>query len=319
MVGYRLCLRERGLRTKKRELVVREQMELRLISEFRAHPRHAQAVLFSHDGLELATTGMDALAQVWDATDFTHSRSFEGHEKSVNAIDLSPDGTIAITGSTDRTVMVWDWKTGEAIHRFSGHRNTVAAVAFSPNGEAAASSSYGGRVGIWEVGSDAPEVFRSHPRHVTSLSFSPDGGSLATAGLGNIVKIWDMGSREPLAEIQAPGQAATGCLFLPDGRLCCTTYEGDVAIYEGESYSLVASGAPQGIRVSSARPLRGSDGLICSVEGGIVALDLGAMEVSARYETGIKGMYGVSVSADGGRVAAASADGRCRVWEVVGG
>ena len=292
-------------------------MRLNLISEFKAHPRHAQSVMFSHDGRELATTGMDALVQIWSLPDFANSRSFQGHEKSVNAIALSPDGATAVTGSTDRAVMVWDWKTGEPLHTLAGHRNTVAAVAFSPNGDIAATSSYGGRVGLWESGSDALDIFRSHPRHVTSLSFSKDGDSLATAGIGNVVKIWDVSARELLTEIEAPGQAATSCLFLPDGRLCCATYEGEVVIYSAESYQPIASGFPQGGRVSSATPLTGSNSLFCSVEGGVVLLDLDAMEISDSYETGIKGMYGVARSPDGAMAAVVSADGRCRVWEVV--
>lgn len=292
-------------------------MKLDLISEFKAHPRHAQSVTFTHDGRELATTGMDALVQIWSLPDFANSRSFQGHEKSVNAIALSPDGSFAVTGSTDRAVMVWDWKTGEPLHTLTGHRNTVAAVAFSPNGDLAATSSYGGRVGLWESGSDALDIFRSHPRHVTSLGFSPNGNSLATAGLGNIVKIWDVGARELLTEIEAPGQAATSCLFLPDGRLCCTTYEGEVVIYSAESYEPIASGFPQGGRMSSAVPIPGSNSLFCSIEGGVVVLDLDAMEIPASHETGIKGMYGVACSPDGTLAAAVSADGRCRVWEVV--
>ena len=292
-------------------------MKLELISEFKAHPRHAQAVLFTHDGQELATTGMDALIQVWSLPDFANSRTFQGHEKSANAIALSPDGATAVTGSTDRTVMVWDWKSGKPLHTLTGHRNTVAAVEFSPNGGLAATSAYGGMVGLWESGSDALDIFRSHPRHVTSLSFSPDGSSLAAAGLGNVVKIWDAGARELVTEIEAPGQAATSCLFLPDGRLCCTTYEGEVVIYSAESYEPMASGFPQDGRMSSATPLPGSDSLFCSVEGGVVVLDLDAMEISASYQTGIKGMYGVACSPDGAIVAAVSADGRCRAWEVV--
>ena len=291
-------------------------MKLDLISEFKAHPRHAQAVMFSHDGEELATTGMDALVQVWSLPDFANSRSFQGHEKSVNAIALSPDESIALTGSTDRAVMVWDWKTAEPLHTLTGLRNTVAAVAFSPNGDLAATSAYGGRVGLWKTGTDSLDIFKSHTRHVTSLSFSPDGSSLATAGLGNIVKIWDVGARELLTEIATPGQAATSCLFLTDGRLCCTTYEGEVVIYSADSYEPIASGFPQGGRMSSAAPIPGSNSLFCSVEGGAVVLDLDALEISARYETGIKGMYGVACSPDGALAAAVSADGRCRVWEV---
>ena len=292
-------------------------MKLNLIAEFKAHPRHAQSVLFSHDGNELATTGMDALIQVWSVPEFANLRSLKGHEKSANTIDLSPDGTIAITGSTDRTVIVWDWKTGEQIHRLSGHRNTVAAVEFSPNGTLAASSSYGGRVGIWKKGSDSLEIFRSHPKHVTSLSFSRDGDSLATAGLGNMVKIWDARSLELQRELEVSGQAATSCVFLQDGNLCCTTYEGELAIYAKETYQLVMSGILKGGRLNSSALLPGANSLVSSVDGGIVVLDLASLEILARYDTGIKGMYGVASSPDGGMVAAASADGRCRVWEVV--
>ena len=292
-------------------------MKLELVSEFKAHPRHAQSVMFSHDGRELATTGMDALVQIWSLPDFAHSRSFQGHEKSANAIALSPDGSTAVTGSTDRAVMVWDWKTGEPLHTLTGHRNTVAAVVFSPNGDLAATSSYGGRVGLWQPGTDSLDIFKSHPRHVTSLSFSPDGSSLATAGLGNIVKIWNAGTRDLLTEIEAPGQAATSCLFLTDGRLCCATYEGEVIIYSADSYEPIASGFPQGGRMASAAHIPGSNGLFCSVEGGAVILDLDAMDTSTSYETGIKGMYGVACSPDGALAAAVSADGRCRVWEVI--
>lgn len=292
-------------------------MKLNLIAEFKAHPRHAQSVLFSHDGNELATTGMDALVQIWSVPEFERLRSLTGHEKSANAIDLSPDGAIAITGSTDRTVMIWDWKTGEQIHHLSGHRNTVAAVEFSPDGTLAASSSYGGRVGIWRKGSDSLEIFKSHPKHVTSLSFSKDGHSLATAGLGNIVKIWDTNSLELVKELEAPGQAATSCLYLPGSSLCCTTYEGELAVYAEETYELLTSGALKCGRVNSSVVLRGANSLFCSVDGGVAVLDLANLEILAHYETGIKGMYGVASSPDGGMAAAASADGRCRVWEIV--
>ena len=56
-------------------------MKLDLISEFKAHPRHAQSVMFSYDGRELATTGMDALVQVWSLPEFANARSFQRPRK----------------------------------------------------------------------------------------------------------------------------------------------------------------------------------------------------------------------------------------------
>ena len=125
-------------------------MQLNQLAEFKAHPRHAQAVAFSNDGSELVTTGMDAVAQVWSVPEFECLRTMDSHDKSVNAVDLSPDGRLAITGSTDRKVMVWEWDSCEVLHTMGGYRNTVAAAAFSPAGDVAVTASYDGRIGFWD-------------------------------------------------------------------------------------------------------------------------------------------------------------------------
>ena len=125
-------------------------MPITQIAEFKAHPRHAQGAAFSPDGDEIATTGMDAVAQIWSASDFALLRTLEAHEKSVNAIAISPDGEIAITASSDRTAIVWDYRQARALQTLTGFRNTLAAARFSPDGRRAAVSSYDGRIGVWE-------------------------------------------------------------------------------------------------------------------------------------------------------------------------
>ena len=291
-------------------------MQLKSIAEFKAHPRHAQAVTFSNDGSELVTTGMDAVARVWSVSEFECLRMMDSHDKSVNAIDLSPDGRLAITGSTDRKVMVWEWYSCEVLHTMGGFRNTVAAAAYSPRGDVAVTASYDGRIGFWDNGSDTMDVVTSHPKNVTAVSFSPSGDMLATAGLGNIVKVWNMETREVQSELEAPGQAATNCLFLPDGTLCCLTYEGQIAIYTPESHELLSEGSFDGAPSGSAAPIPGTNSLFCSVRGGVMVIDLESMTTSTHVNTRIKGMYGVAVSRDGSLASVVSADGKCRVWEI---
>ena len=291
-------------------------MQLKPIAEFKAHPRHAQAVKFSNDGSELVTTGMDAVAQVWSVPEFECLRTMDSHDKSVNAVDLSPDGRLAITGSTDRKVMVWEWDSCEVLHTMGGYRNTVAAAAFSPTGDVAVTASYDGRIGFWDNGSDTMDVVTSHPRNVTSVSFSPGGDMLATAGLGNVVKFWNMETREVQSEFEAPGQAATNCLFLPDGTLCCLTYEGQIAIYTPKGHEMLSEGSFDGAPSGSAALIPGTNRLFCSVRGGVMVVDLDSMTTSAQVNTRIKGMYGVAVSPDGSLASVVSADGKCRVWEV---
>ena len=295
-------------------------MKLNQTAEFRAHPRHAQAVAFSPDGDELITTGMDALAQVWSASDFSPTRTFAGHDKSVNAAAISPDGKLLITGSTDRTAIVWNWQTGDEIARLSGHRNTIAATKFSPDGNLALTASYDGRIGFWERGPNqdtgALDLIRSHPRNVGSLTFSPDGRTLATAGLGNLIKLWDVKTREIIREIEAPGKAATGCLFLPDGALFVWTYEGMLLTLSPNDCQPAQTTQLDAGGINSAAIVPNSPLIFCTQAGAVRLLDAAALETVATAQTRIKGMYGAASSPDGNAVAAVSADGKCRVWGI---
>ena len=291
-------------------------MELDLIAEFKAHPRHAQAVAFSPGGSEVVTTGMDALGQVWSVPEFELVRTLSGHEKSVNSAAIAPDGKLVMTGSTDRTAIVWDWETGEQVVRLAGHRNTLAASSFRPSGELAVTASYDGRIGFWSIGTDNLDVVKSHPRNVGCVSFSPTGEELATSGIGNVIKIWDVESRSVTREIEAPGQAATGCLYLADGKLFCWTYEGQLVVLGSESYETVTSGDMQGGGPNSVATIPGTDLLMCSVAGGVRLLNVETLATVGEYDTGFKGMYGVAASPDASKVAAVSADGKLRVWGI---
>ena len=294
-------------------------MNLTPITEFKAHPRHAQGVSFSPDGGEIVTTGMDAAARVWSASDFSLLRTLEAHEKSVNAIAISPDGEIAVTASSDRAAIVWDYRRADPIQTLTGFRNTLAAAKFSPDGRRAAVSSYDGRIGIWERESGAFRVFRSHQRHVTSLSFSPDGEVLAASGIGNLIKIWNPRDRELVVEIEAPGQAAAGCLFLSDGSLFCHAYEGEMRTLSAADFAPAASAqTPDGAPLNSVAQVGARPLLFCSLPGGAALMDAATLRTVARTDTGIKGMYGVCTSPDGSQTAAVGADGKCRVWAATG-
>ena len=158
------------------------------------------------------------------------------------------------------------------------------------------------------------DLVRSHPRNVGCVTFSPDGDTLATSGLGNVIKLWDVETREVVREIEAPGQAATGCVFLPNGDLFCWTYEGTLLILSASDYEPVCTaqmdgGGPNSVAVVPDRGL-----LFCTVAGGVRLLDAATLETVAAAETRIKGMYGTTASPDGSMVAAVSADGKCRVW-----
>ena len=65
-----------------------------------------------------------------------------------------------------------------------------------------------------------------------------------------------------------------------------------------------------------------NDGAVLGItfQGGVAVsvYSTRSFEELGLVETGIKGMYGVAFSPDGSFLAAASADGKVRIWEVPG-
>ena len=298
---------------------------MKLIADLRAHPRHATALLFSPDGHELVTTGMDALAQVWAVPTWEPLRTFLGHEKSVNGLAFSPDGAILVTGSTDRTLRLWDYATGQPIRTLTGHTNTVTAPRFSPDGRWIASPSYDATVRLWPAsGEGAARVLKGHPKNVTSVAFTADSRTLASAGLGDDIFLWDVASGEQVRRLQGHRTAVMGLQVSPDGEhperghLWSLGYEGSLKVWSAATWTVERS-----LDLSAEKPLGftlSSDGSRVAVafQGAVGLLEASTFQRLATEKLGVKGVYCVVLSPDGSLLAAASADGHARVWDITG-
>ncbi|MEX5635730.1 WD40 repeat domain-containing serine/threonine protein kinase [Parafrankia sp. FMc2] len=162
----------------------------------------SNSVVFSPDGTLLATSGVDGVVQVWDATARSGARplaTLTGHTRDVQNVVFSPDGTLLATASLDGTARLWDATIhGEArpLATLTGHIGNVQDVVFSPDGTLLATSSDDGTTRMWDVaarGEVRPLV--TLPGHVgptRGVAFSPDGTLLATASPDTTAKLWDV-------------------------------------------------------------------------------------------------------------------------------
>ena len=291
---------------------------MELIAEFKAHPRHAMSVLFTPGGEELVTCGMDGMAQVWSVPSFELVRTFLGHEKCVNGLCLTRDGGTLITGSTDRTVRVWDYLSGELMKTLTGHRNTVTAPLVSPDGKWIASPSYDGTVRLWPFDEDAdgePTVLRGHPKNVTSVAFTPDSMVLAASGVFDEIQLWSVPEGARLHSLSGHSVAVGTLGIAPGSRIMWSLgHEGTLIARSTDDWSIVRS-----VDLSSYKPFSfalSADGSMIGVTfdhgAGVVSAE--SMHLLAYVKTPVKGMYGAGFSADNRLMAAAAADGRCRVW-----
>ena len=291
---------------------------MELIADLQTSARHAQGVLFSCDGAELITVGQDPAVKVWTVPGFELARSLDGHDKSVNCAALTEDCGTLVTGSTDRTVRVWDFRKGTLLRTHKGHTNTVAGIRISPDGRWAASASYDGSVRLWPLqGDEDVKVLKGHKRNVVSVEFVDGGATLASAGVGGDILLWDVESGETVGALEGHGTAAGSLQLDPDGeRLWSLGYDGRILVH-----TLGDRAVEREIEVAEERPFMmclSSDGsrLGMTYSGGAAVYSAEPYERICAASTKVKGMYGVAFSPDGSLLAAASADGKTRVWRV---
>jgi WD40 repeat protein len=74
------------------------------IVSFLAHDSYVLNLLFTRDGETLVSSGMDNVAKLWSAADWTATATYRGHRNSAKSISLAPDEQILVTGSSDQMV-----------------------------------------------------------------------------------------------------------------------------------------------------------------------------------------------------------------------
>jgi WD40 repeat protein len=98
---------------------------------------HAGAVLcvmFSLDGLWIASGSDDQTGRIWDTRSGRQLAILKGHQGWVYSIDFSPDNKRVLTASVDKTVRIWATGTWEQELVLESNPNPMSHVKFAPDG-----------------------------------------------------------------------------------------------------------------------------------------------------------------------------------------
>ncbi|HET7846600.1 MAG TPA: hypothetical protein VFL72_03845, partial [Acidimicrobiia bacterium] len=82
------------------------RVEFRLVTEFKAHERHANQIRFTQDGSEMLSGGFSGEAKIWSTVGWGQTGALIGHTQSVNGFAVGE--TTVVTVSSDKTVRLWD-------------------------------------------------------------------------------------------------------------------------------------------------------------------------------------------------------------------
>jgi WD40 repeat protein len=169
----------------------------RLVTSLDGHSGNLGAVVYSPDGLRLATCGDDQTVRVWDVAERRSLHSLRGHVGAVYAVAFSPDGRRLVSGGSDTTVRLWDAETGAPMLVLHGHSATVDRAAFSDDGRVLASGAVDGSARLWDATTTSdPTVLRGHDYYVYPVAYSPDGRWIATGSWDRTVRVWDAAGGE---------------------------------------------------------------------------------------------------------------------------
>ncbi len=153
------------------------------------HTEALASLVYSPDGIYLATASDHHTAKVWDATGI-EVITIKGHSATVEGVAFSPDGKILATGSYDGTVKLWNRAAGTELATYSGHTALIRSLAYSPDSKTVASGSHDNTIILWDVATGKERAhLKEHKGTVRFLSH--DGNVLASGSNDYTVKLWD--------------------------------------------------------------------------------------------------------------------------------
>ena len=166
-----------------------------------SHPG-VNRVVFSPDGMRIATTSEERIARIWDARSGRLMLELRQPNEPMSSVDFSPDSQLLLTGGT-KTAHVWDVSQGTpsaTLALTNKQMDGIDRVAASPNGRwlAAAKSDM---VSIWDT---------SNFRQITTLSkaaliksgvtFSFDSRYLLSSSFA--LDVWQTGTWTHVAQLK---------------------------------------------------------------------------------------------------------------------
>jgi WD40 repeat protein/predicted acylesterase/phospholipase RssA/CRP-like cAMP-binding protein len=304
------------------------------------HSKEIRAVEWHPDGAMLATASADGSTRVW-SRDGQMMMVLRGHGSPPTGIAWHPTAHRLVTWSGDASAIVWDVETGAPLAHLTGHTGSIQAAEYAPDGARLATVSEDGHVRVWDPDASGARVWAlGHP--ATSAAWTGDvpvagdaaggaslvgGDRVAVGGGATAVVPTDRGWAARAADgsrwcvdgdtVEGPVHPCDGLHVSPDGRR--------VAARGGRAVSVLDVNARTAEQIAAAlhgdvtdiawRPDGGLVLGVFSAHGQVVVVAPGGTPEILDGAAHRDGVWSVTVSPDGQRIASGANDRTVRILD----
>eukprot|EP00898_Chlorokybus_atmophyticus_P008605 jgi/Chlat1/8746/Chrsp9S08580 len=300
----------------------------------RGHSSQVRCVVWSPNGLRLATASQDKTAAVWNTVTGEQLRVLKGHTYQVHAVAWGPDSRQLATLSRGMTA-VWDAETGELMHELR-HQASESCVAWSPDGRQLATA-LSDQTLVWDAKS-GKLLYGLRKRTdgvMMCVAWSPDARRLAT-GCNTMAVVWDAATGQRLHVLEGHKYQVHSVAWSSDGRQLATGSRDATAVWDTETGTRMhmVSWHPQRMMMSIAWSPDGRRvSIVYSAMSecvGLALLDAATgqwLHVLQGHSSGshpmdvmaLNGVKFITWSPDGRQLAMASLDNKVAVWHAATG
>ncbi len=183
------------------------------------HRGGARQSVFSSDGSNLFTAGLDGKVGIWDTTSGTNLNMISAHYEAVWDVDISHDDTEIASVGWDGALRFWDSMTGTLLREKNDFRTALTSVAFHQHNEQVAIGSRDGQVWIMNPSTlEMMSIRGSHLWEPWDIDFSPDDRWLAVAADNHEIWLWNVQQRAEYRVLRGHQGPVQSLDFSPDGK-----------------------------------------------------------------------------------------------------